>query len=467
MANYNLVIDSTFRPFTFDEYIKPYQLYGEAYREQENAYMDMLTKAGELASKLNPDVDKDSFTEYQNFINSLSARASELASVGLTPRGRSEITGLRKTFATDITGIMDAYNRRAKEIEERKALGDSAITDYEPSEMSVDYYRNNPSTSFKLINRDNVYKKAVNAFSALEKDLNSYGPGDDIDAYTNTFLAKYGVTPADAAAFIDNVRAGRLDQANPTLLSMFNAVVNSSGVNEWNSERALRQVMDTVLEAVPAAIGESKVTPIESFGDRENLQQAHAMARQHDAQAFQRSENEKNRQFEKDQQDAAIAGKIAVEGVKRGASVEYGGTKVQYPSNSRGSAGNSGGVKGVRLSAPVAVKIAEKGKDIPTEYRGQVTMGTSGENDPVRKLLNENAGSSSSIKYEEIGGKIRPIVNRALQNADPSLHTYTTVKKGDDFYIVITPTTSSTTVPTSVSNYGGYNSYDDYDPDIY
>ena len=94
-------------------------------------------------------------------------------------------------------------------------------------------------------------------------------------------------------------------------------------------------------------------------------------------------------------------------------------------------------------------------------------MGTSGEKDPVRKLLNENASSTSSLRYEEIGGKMRPIVNRALGNADPSLHTYTTVKKGDDFYIVITPTTSSTTVPTSVSNYGSNNSYDDYDPDIH
>ena len=34
MANY-FVIDNTFRPYSFDELVKPYQMYGEAYKQQE------------------------------------------------------------------------------------------------------------------------------------------------------------------------------------------------------------------------------------------------------------------------------------------------------------------------------------------------------------------------------------------------------------------------------------------------
>ena len=37
MANYELVIGSKFQPFSYERYIKPYQLYNEAYTEQENA----------------------------------------------------------------------------------------------------------------------------------------------------------------------------------------------------------------------------------------------------------------------------------------------------------------------------------------------------------------------------------------------------------------------------------------------
>ena len=36
MANYSLVIDSTFQPFSFERYIQPYQIYDQAYREVED-----------------------------------------------------------------------------------------------------------------------------------------------------------------------------------------------------------------------------------------------------------------------------------------------------------------------------------------------------------------------------------------------------------------------------------------------
>ena len=35
MANY-FVIDNTFRPYSFDELIKPYQMYGEAYKQDDS-----------------------------------------------------------------------------------------------------------------------------------------------------------------------------------------------------------------------------------------------------------------------------------------------------------------------------------------------------------------------------------------------------------------------------------------------
>ena len=36
MANYELVVNSKFQPFSFERYIQPYQIYGQAYREVEN-----------------------------------------------------------------------------------------------------------------------------------------------------------------------------------------------------------------------------------------------------------------------------------------------------------------------------------------------------------------------------------------------------------------------------------------------
>ena len=37
MANYNLVVNSKFQPFSFERYIQPYQMYGAEYKEVEKA----------------------------------------------------------------------------------------------------------------------------------------------------------------------------------------------------------------------------------------------------------------------------------------------------------------------------------------------------------------------------------------------------------------------------------------------
>ena len=37
MANYSLTINSKFQPFSLERYLRPYEIYGQAYKEQEAA----------------------------------------------------------------------------------------------------------------------------------------------------------------------------------------------------------------------------------------------------------------------------------------------------------------------------------------------------------------------------------------------------------------------------------------------
>ena len=38
MANFDFVIDSSFKPFSFDEMLRPWVMYGNAYKEVEESY---------------------------------------------------------------------------------------------------------------------------------------------------------------------------------------------------------------------------------------------------------------------------------------------------------------------------------------------------------------------------------------------------------------------------------------------
>ena len=45
MANYNFVIDSSFKPFSFDEMLKPWAIYSNAYEKVEDSYNEYMKKA--------------------------------------------------------------------------------------------------------------------------------------------------------------------------------------------------------------------------------------------------------------------------------------------------------------------------------------------------------------------------------------------------------------------------------------
>ena len=44
-GNFSLIVNSKFQPFSFERYIQPYQMYGEAYKEVENTLGELATKA--------------------------------------------------------------------------------------------------------------------------------------------------------------------------------------------------------------------------------------------------------------------------------------------------------------------------------------------------------------------------------------------------------------------------------------
>ena len=64
MANY-FVLDNTFTPYSFDELIKPYQMYGQAYKEQE-ALLDAAREKEFSSEALSPTEDVAAYNMYNN-----------------------------------------------------------------------------------------------------------------------------------------------------------------------------------------------------------------------------------------------------------------------------------------------------------------------------------------------------------------------------------------------------------------
>lgn len=154
MPNYSLVINSKFQPFSFERYIQPYQIYGKAYREQEDALTEIADKADEIAGKINPLTEKETYQKYKSYADTLKAQSDELAIKGLNPASRRAMLSLRRRYGEEMAPIKAAWERRRELAKEQRALRstDTSIRfDNDYSTMSLDALMNNPEMSYNSI----------------------------------------------------------------------------------------------------------------------------------------------------------------------------------------------------------------------------------------------------------------------------------------------------------------------------
>lgn len=114
MANYSLVVNSVYNPFTFDELVKPYQIYGQAYKEQEEKYNQLAEDSAKWGDQLKP--DSEAYKMWNEFQGNVSDAATQLITRGLTPATRGAMSQVRQSYGRNIKSI------EAADVEYKKAL---------------------------------------------------------------------------------------------------------------------------------------------------------------------------------------------------------------------------------------------------------------------------------------------------------------------------------------------------------
>jgi hypothetical protein len=238
MANYSLVINSKFQPFSFERYLQPYQIYGQAYREQEDAYADLATKAATVESMANEQTDPESYEAYQNYANALKAQADVLAREGLTPSSRKAMLDLRKRYTQEVVPIQDAYNRRKEQAKlqaEIRAKDSTHMFARMAATTSLDDYRNNKNLDLTLQSYSGAMlaKQVSDAAAALAKDARN-DPNVQTELrkllpYQYEVIRRTGFAPeAVRQAILNSPNADKI------LTGLVDTAIANSGVNDWN-----------------------------------------------------------------------------------------------------------------------------------------------------------------------------------------------------------------------------------------
>lgn len=196
MANTYIVSGSQFKPYTFDEMIKPALMYKQAYEDTEKK----LESLEELGIDENSFLEQDAASKelYNNYMNQLQQTADALSN-GYNAEVAKQARNLHKTFKTKINPMKNKLAIRAALTEEQRKLKNA--NPY--LEFSKDY----STAALDDITETSTYKtrdlsKISSEIAAdMTKFIASMTPEftpDTISGVGNTLTTKYGYTPKEA-----------------------------------------------------------------------------------------------------------------------------------------------------------------------------------------------------------------------------------------------------------------------------
>lgn len=243
MANYSLVVNSKFQPFSFDRYLQPYQIYGQNYKEIEEQYTDLSTKAGIWDGLANEQTDPYTYKMYKTYANDLENQASQLASEGLNAVSRKNMLNMRARYSKEIIPIEQAYNQRSKLAEEQRKLraaNPSIMFDRDFSSISLDELLDNPELSYTSVSGDDLYKKGKEAAISASSRMMNVFPA--LQGQYWKIRQGYGA---------DTANRFLLNQSNiPELKDAINRIVSQSGVTKENLSRAIDYTISGIMSGI-------------------------------------------------------------------------------------------------------------------------------------------------------------------------------------------------------------------------
>ena len=258
MANYSLVIDSKFSPFTFQELLQPALMATQAHQELENQYGELATKANIWEEMANEQTDPYAYKMYKTYARDLESQAMQLAREGLTPASRQNILRMKQRYSSDIIPIEQAYKRRQELIDEQRKLqaqDNTLMFDRSASMMSLDDLIKNPQLTYQSYSGAALEKQVSDAAKSLSKEMRD-NPRKWRSILGNQYfesIMQRGYRPEEIIQAIQNN-----PNASPILQSIVEDVVGSSGISKWGDKATLNRAYKYARQGLWDAVGETQ-----------------------------------------------------------------------------------------------------------------------------------------------------------------------------------------------------------------
>lgn len=268
MPNYTLVADTTFKNRSFDDLIRPFQMYTEVYNQMADSINELDTKASVWEGMANEQSDPVAYAQYKRYADELRTQAKLIATNGTSPSTRQDVLNLRRRYASEIAPIENAYTTRKEQAaEQRKALNadPTLLLSRRADATSLDDYLANPTLGYESYSGAVLASQVGNAAKALAKELKNYGNGKRLDAYTKTWIEQHGFTADEVAHAINNPDDPK---SSKVLRTLVDNVMADSGIHRWADYPTLSQAYNYARQGLWEAVGVDNVHQYEDYGAR-------------------------------------------------------------------------------------------------------------------------------------------------------------------------------------------------------
>lgn len=247
MANYSFVIDSSFKPFSMQEMLVPFQMYKDAFEKTEDAYMDLSQKA-DTFKYLSETLPEDSKARqiYEGYANGLAEQAEDLAQNGLSMSNRRALTSYKRRYQGEIGRLNKADEALQKEIDRRTALSaNDPTTLYATDNLSIDDFLDRKKPNDYSVSGDKLYQRGVQIGASDSSRIWSNPEVKDVNDYYQDFITTNGRSP-------EVLRAWRRDLMSiPEFNDSLNSTLKEFGVTDnlkgINLERAKESVINGII----------------------------------------------------------------------------------------------------------------------------------------------------------------------------------------------------------------------------
>lgn len=449
MASNNIIYNSKFKPFSYSEMLAPVQAATTEHRLIEEGLGELATKASIFDKLASQQTSPVAAAQYKAYADDLTKQVDLMARQGLTPESRKGLLNMKKRFASEITPIELAINKKEELTkEQREALkrDSSLMFDVDYGTISIDKLLNNPNATYKTISGSDLTKKTSDMASTFAKTIQSNPQYKSIlgGQYFQQ-MQQMGYTPQQIMQTVMND-----PNAPKELKQIADTVWKESGLDNWDNATKAR-AREYINAGLYDAIGTQSLNIQANRGYVSPIENERA--------AMVREEFEwQKEKWKEDRLGVELPDGSRIKDIGSGrVRVTYpdGKFEIKYVSNTEKTLEPSSGMKAPQDTRAI---IADKaGFSWVADREGEDNTGWYNWFNSSRETRDWGADARvpDKDKLEPVALQDIPrevlskIIDKMETNVDPKLYNFYKVKVGKRGYVAIPKFIDSTTQPTS------------------